>query len=316
MLGASCVVGAALMFALAGMSIKMAAVTLSNETIVFWRNAISLAILLPWALVNRSRWFHRGNMDLIAARALAVLASLYCYYYAVAEISLADAALLNFSSPIFVPVLGFLLFGFGLDSRVLVAVLVGFLGVSIVLQPGASVFQPAAAIGLLGGALGGLAVVVLWKMPGGEHPGRIAFFFTLIGVAVSAVPAVSVGEWPGKEAWMALLMLGAFSTAAHILLAWGCLIAPADRVITLDFTAVVFASALGWLIWNEEPDLSLFLGGTLIIGAGIYVTRMRSRYPPAMSDQRTAQPPAVRTGGLRPQITLTSASGRLAATRS
>ncbi len=296
-LGAFCVIGAALMFSLAGMSIKMAAGSLSNETIVFWRNAISFAILAPWAMINRTRWFRRDNMKLITTRALTVLASLYCYYYAVAAIPLADAVLLNFSSPIFVPLLGLLVFLFALDKSVLYAVLIGFLGVSLVLQPGAGVFEPAALVGLVGGALGGLAVVVLWRMPSGEHPGRIAFFFALIGTVISAVPAVISAEWPSNGAWLPLVMLGAFSTAAHLLLALGCLMAPADRVITLDYTAVLFASALGWLIWSEEPDLMFVLGGILIIGAGVYVMRPRPKRPPPAQTQRIAHLSPFEVGG-------------------
>ena len=287
-LGAFCVIGAALMFSLAGMSIKLVAGSLSNESIVFWRNVISLAILAPWAMVNRAQWFRRQNMKLITMRALAVLASLYCYYYAVAAIPLTDAVLLNFSSPIFVPVLGLLMFRFSLDRSVLLAVLIGFLGVSLVLKPGAGVFEPAALVGLVGGGLGGLAVVALWRMPGGEHPARIAFFFALIGVGISAVPVVVSAEWPSGSTWLWLVMLGVFSTAAHLLLALGCLIAPADRVITLDYTAVFFASALGWMIWGEEPDLLLILGGALIIGAGIYVMRPQPKRPSPAQTQRAA----------------------------
>ena len=288
-LGAFCVIGAALMFSFAGVSIKIAASSLSNNTIVFWRNAISLAILTPWALMNARRWFRRGNMKLITMRAVTVLASLYCYYYAIAVIPLADAVLLNFTSPIFVPLLGLLIFRFALDKSVLLAALIGFFGVFLVLQPDAGVFEPAALVGLLGGALGGLAVVALWKMPSGEHPGRIAFFFALIGVAISAVPVVVSGEWPSSSDWLPLVMLGVFSTAAHLLFALGCLIAPADRVITFDYTAVLFASALGWLIWGEEPDLVLVLGGVLIIGAGIYVTQSPPKRPPPAQIQRIAQ---------------------------
>ena len=83
-------------------------------------------------------------------------------------------------------------------------------------------------------------------------------------------------------------MLGVFSTAAHLLFALGCLIAPADRVITLDYTAVLFASALGWLIWSEAPDLWLVLGGALIIGAGIPAR------PPASPSQRVVHPATLR----------------------
>jgi drug/metabolite transporter (DMT)-like permease len=271
------------MFSLSGVSIKLAASALPSESIVFWRNAASLLILAPWALLHRRRCFRRDNIKLITARALAVLASLYCYYYSVALIPLADAVLLNFSSPLFVPLLGLLLFRLPLDRVVQLAVMIGFLGVTIVLQPGSGVFQPAAVVGLIGGGLGGLAVVVLWRMPSSESPVRVAFFLSLVGLVISAAPMAAAGVWPGPEQWPALAMLGVFSTAAHLLLTLGCLIAPADRVITLDYLAVIFAALLGWLIWDERPEVTLLLGGLLIIGAGIFVIRSRRRRPAGRS---------------------------------
>jgi drug/metabolite transporter (DMT)-like permease len=290
LLGAGCVVGAGLMFALAGMSIKMASGNLSNGSIVFWRNAISLAILTPWALWYRQTWLRPGNLRLIAFRAVAVLASLYCYYYAIAAIPLADAVLLNFCSPIFVPLLGLLLFRFPLDRTVLVAVAIGFLGVALVLKPGIDIVDPAALVGLMGGALGGLAVVVLWRMPASENPVRIAFFFAVIGTVLSAIPNLVLREWPGIDDWLPLAMLGAFSTMAHLLLAYGCLVAPADRVITLDYTTVVFAALIGWMIWGEQPDLLMALGAGLIIYAGIHITRSRRRPRPPRGCAPTSAP--------------------------
>lgn len=287
-LGALCVIASALMFSFAGASIKMIGHSLSNETIVFWRNAISLAILAPWAYVNRKRWFHRHNLEHIAMWALAALMSLYCYYYAIAAIPLADAALLSFSAPIFVPVLGYLVFRFALDKGVVFAVLLGFLGVYLLLQPSTGVFETAALVGLLSGVFGGLAVVLLWRMTSTEHPGRMAFFFSLIGVAATIVPMSMSGEWPGGSDWIALLALGFCSTMAILLLALGCLIAPADRVITLDYSGVIFASTLGWLFWNEQPHLSLVIGGSLIIGAGIYAIRSKPRNVGTSSTKRVA----------------------------
>ncbi|MEE8624312.1 MAG: EamA family transporter, partial [Acidiferrobacterales bacterium] len=104
--GALFVVAAGLMFALAGASIKMASVNLSSPSIVFWRNAISLVILMPWVLWYFPESLQTGNSKLILMRALAILAAIYCYYFALSTIPMVDAVLLTFSSPIFVPILG------------------------------------------------------------------------------------------------------------------------------------------------------------------------------------------------------------------
>ena len=144
----------------------------------------------------------------------------------IALIPLADAALLSFTAPVFVPILGILLFRFAVDGRVLLAVFVGFLGVSLVLQPSTGVFGNGAGVGMLSGVFGGLSIVLLWRMQGTEQPGRIAFVFSLTGALVSAVPMVLSGKWPVESDWITLLALGVCSTLAVLLLAWGCMIAP------------------------------------------------------------------------------------------
>ena len=118
-----------------------------------------------------------------------------------------------------------------------------------------------------------LAVVAIWRMHGDEHPARIAFYFAFFGLLISGVPMLWIGQMPDLSDWLPLLMLGVSSTAAHLLLAYGCLIAPADRVITLDYTVVVFAAILGWLFWDEGVDAFVIVGTMLVVGAGILVTR-------------------------------------------
>ena len=275
LLGAVLVAAAGLMFALAGMAIKMAGAHLASVEVLFWRNVLSLAILMPWILWRWPGSLRPEHGGLMAMRGVAVVASLLCYYYAVKALPLAEAVLLNFSSPIFVPLLGFLLFRFALDRKVLLAVAVGFVGVALILKPGTDFFRPDALIGLASGALGGLAAVAVWRMPAKESPVRIAVFFALIGILITTGPALVANPalLPPADAWPALAMLGLFSTAAHILFAQGCLVAPADRVSPLDYTAVFFAAALGWLIWGEGVDGFTAAGTALIVVGGVIAIR-------------------------------------------
>ncbi|MCY3753092.1 MAG: DMT family transporter [Alphaproteobacteria bacterium] len=275
LLGATLVAAAGLMFALAGMAIKMAGAHLSSVEVLFWRNVLSLAILVPWILWYWPRSLRPEHGGLMALRGVAVVASLLCYYYAVKALPLAEAVLLNFSSPIFVPLLGFLLFRFALDRKVLLAVAVGFVGVALILKPGTDFFRPDALIGVASGALGGLAAVAVWRMPADESPVRIAVYFALIGIAITVGPAIVVNPalLPPAEAWPALIMLGLFSTAAHILFARGCLVAPADRVSPLDYTSVFFAAALAWLIWGEGVDWFTAAGTALVVAGGVIAIR-------------------------------------------
>ena len=258
---------AGLLFALAGVAIRLASAALSSVEVLFWRNVFSLLILTPWIIVRWPDSIQPAHTGLIVMRGATVVVSLLCYYYAVSVIPLAEAVLLNFSAPIFVPILGFLLFRFALNRAVLIAVVIGFAGAALILKPGTAFFEPAALVGLAAGVLGGLAVVAVWRMPTQESAVRIALYFALIGIVITAGPVLVEPRLPPAETWPALAMLGAFSTAAHVLLARGCLIAPADRVGTLQYTSVFFAAGLAWLIWHERVDWFMAAGTLLIIAA-------------------------------------------------
>ena len=266
-----------LLFALAGVTIRLASAGLPSVQVLFWRNVLSLLILLPWIIVRWPDSMRPVRTGLIVMRGVTVVVSLMCYYYAVSVIRLAEAVLLNFSAPIFVPILGSLLFRFALNRTVLIAVLIGFAGAALILKPGTALFEPAALVGLAAGALGGLAVVAVWRMPKEESPARIAVYFALIGIVITAGPVLVEPRLPPAEAWPALGMLGAVSTAAHILFARGCLIAPADRVGTLHYTSVFFAAGLAWLIWDERPDWFMAAGTLLIIAASAIAARVGHR---------------------------------------
>ena len=82
--------------------------------------------------------------------------------------------LLNFSAPIFVAILGLLLFRFALNRAVLIAVVIGFAGTALILKPGTALFELGALVGLAAAVLGGFAVVAVWRMPKEESAGRIA----------------------------------------------------------------------------------------------------------------------------------------------
>ncbi len=272
-LGGALVAASGLMFALAGMGIKMAEESLSSFEVLFWRNVLSLAILAPWVLWHWPGSLRPAHRGLMAMRAVALVAALLCYYHAVSVLPLAEAVLLNFSSPIFVPVLGFLLFRFALDGRVLAAVLIGFAGVALILKPGTEFFQPAALIGAASGLLGGLSAVAIWKMPAEENAIRIAVYFAALGILVTLAPVLMNPTLPPAEAWPGLVMLGVFSTAAHVFFAKGCLIAPTDRAGTFIYTSVLFAALFGWLFWEEGLDWLMAGGTVLVVAAGVIAIR-------------------------------------------
>jgi drug/metabolite transporter (DMT)-like permease len=272
-MGAIYVTAASLMFALAGAAAKLGATGLANETIVFWRSLISLALVLPWALRDFPERIRSRNLRFHILRSLASTGSLYCFYYAVAVLPVAEGILLNFTAPLFVPFLGYLLFRFAVSGRVVLAVTIGFVGVALILKPGGGIIQAGALIGLLGGFCGAVATVAIWRMSGRESAMRIIFYFALVGALITAGPAFAAFESPSGREWITLGVLGVCSTLAHLFFAHGCTIASSDRVNTLIYTSIVFAAFFGWTIWGDRIDVLGATGAIVVVAASIIATR-------------------------------------------
>ena len=92
-------------FASMGVAIRQVATTASNEQIVFFRNAFGVILLLPWLLRRQYPGLKTSVPHLHLLRALAGLGAMYCFYYAIANLPLADAMILKLSSPLFIPII-------------------------------------------------------------------------------------------------------------------------------------------------------------------------------------------------------------------
>ena len=152
--GALLVTAAALMFASMGVLIRFASQQLPNEQVVFLRNLFGLLILLPLLLSMASAPSLRTQRPwLHVTRSLFGLAAMYCFFYALANLALADAVLLNFTAPLFIPFIALLWLRETVSRHVIAAIVIGFAGILLVLKPGIGLFNPASLIGL---AFGGL----------------------------------------------------------------------------------------------------------------------------------------------------------------
>lgn len=270
---AAFMVAAALLFAGMGFTVKVASGQLSNTLIVFLRNTFGLLALLPWLGVLRRQGFGTKNLGEHLIRSLAGLASMYCYFFALGRLPLAVAVLLNYSLPLFLPIVERVWFGERLPQALWQPLLVGFLGIALVLKPGPGLFRPAALVGLAASLLASVAQVGVRKLTATDPAERIVFYFALISVAVSALPAATVWHTPPRALWGLLLVMGVLATAGQLTLTRAYSLAPAGRVGPFIYSSVVFAGALDWFFHGTLPDALSLCGAALVIVAGIMALR-------------------------------------------
>lgn len=275
--GAVFAIAAAAAFATMSATIKFASAELPNAMVVFLRNAFGLLMLAPWLLRPGLRGLATRRPLAHLLRAAIGLSAMYCFFYAIPRLNLANAVLLNYSQPLFIPFIAWLWVRERPPTRLFPAVVIGFVGVAFILKPDAGMVSFPGLVGLASGLLAATAMVAIRRMADTEPTTRIVFYFTVFGALISAVPAAVVWRTPSAAAWLAMLGAGAFATAGQLLLTRAYTLAPAAHVGSLIYAAVVFAATLGWLLWEEVPDALDAAGTLLVILAGTIVVFARSR---------------------------------------
>ncbi|WP_370060149.1 DMT family transporter, partial [Neptunomonas phycophila] len=262
---------------LSGMVIKQISGDLPTEVIVFFRNAFGLVLLIPWFLKHGNQAIRTQLLRYHFMRAAVGVSAMSCLYYAWGHLPLAQAALLKQTSPFFVPFFAFWWLNERINRYAIYAILIGFVGVYIVLNPHGSDFNLVVLVAVLGAMLGALAKVTVRRMVLSESPQRIVFYFALFRTMLAAVPAAIVWVMPNWQQFIWLLVLAMTSTAAQLMLSKGYAYAPAGQLGPFTYGSILFATLFGWWIWDESVAIHTWLGVILIVVAGFVAMQSRAK---------------------------------------
>lgn len=306
---AALIIASEFFFATAGAVVKTASVDLPTSMVVFFRNFFALLLLLP--LVIRYGWssFKTKVLALHLRRALVGVSAMYCFFYSLASLTMADAMLLKMTAPIFVPLMAFIFLKESTTAWLLLAVSIGFSGVALIIQPDgnftAGEYNWIALIGLAGGFFSAIAKVTVRKLTRTEPALRVVFYFALFATMVSAVPLLWEWTSPDATGYIWLLLVGLTTTLGQICLTRGYAAAPASRVVPFTYVSVIFAAAYGYVFWNEVPDMVFAFGAVLIAIAGglaVYVKQPRPVH--IVAEQEVVLPDAALLSTVLPKTTL------------
>ncbi len=275
--GALCSTLSAFLFALMGASVKYSSQFVSSEVVVFLRNAFGLLFLLPW--------IHNAGLDTLKTqrfgahlvRTLTGLTAMYCFFYAIAHLKLGEAVLLNFSSPLFIALIALIWLKEPAPRFVIIAIMIGFVGVILILKPGFGVFSSAAIVGVAAGIFVALAMVSIRNLSSTEPTVRIVFYFSFLSTIISAIPLIWCWQMPNLKVWAIMLGAGFIATKAQLLMTYAYRLAPAAKIGAFAYTNVIFAATFGWLLWNETFDHISLLGACLICISGVLTTMKKEK---------------------------------------
>ena len=253
--------------------IRIASADIHTFEIVFFRNLFGLAVMLP--LLARAgpsmlRVQQPGGLLLMS---VCHLAGMVCYFLAIAYLPLADVIALSFSKPLFVTFGAALLLAEVVRARRWSAVLLGFLGVLIVLQPGSGVISFYALVVLAGTVMGAATSLLIKRLTGQETVSSIVWYQALFATALSLPLCLLHWRMPDLTEWSLLVAIGALGTISWLTATRALALIDASAAAPFEFLRLPFAALIAFLLFAEVPKLSTWLGGAVIFAAAIYIAR-------------------------------------------
>ena len=271
--------GAMLMFTVMNALAKYLAVRHSVIEIAFWRNLIGCLPFLSLVFVfgRRDILRIRSQPRVLVGRALLGVFSLTTTFGAYSLMPMAETATLLFTASLWAPVLGVFLLGEHVGPYRWTAVVIGFVGVAIMANPQGDVNALGLALALGAALIQAVMGIMLRHLGGWESPETISLYFFMIGLTITALamPFVAVAPTWSEAPW--LVAAGLAGAAAQWLLSVAYRHTPAAVVAVFNYTNLIWATLLGWLVWNEWPATIVLIGAAVVIGANLLIIWRESR---------------------------------------
>lgn len=246
--------------------------------IVFLRNLIAVPIITAIILtVFGSAALQTRHLRLHALRGALMVTGAWLYFTALIYMPLAEATALVFSAPIFITALSVPLLGEHVGWRRWGAVLLGFAGVLVIVRPGSEAFQLAALLPV-GTALCYAVFMISARWINRAERLWTMMLFAMLFPMIYAAPFALVNWVPVQAADAALFVaLAVFGSLGLALIGQAFRMAPAAIVAPFDYTALIWATGLGWLIWGDVPMVWTILGAAIIVVSGIIIILREAR---------------------------------------
>ncbi len=272
--------GAAIAFLLlgvaGGLGLDLCAKTLladySLQQFVFLRGIFGLLIFI--AMMRRYGGVENLKTKKLRwhlLRTLLATGAMFGFFFGLARMPLVNALTLGFTAPLMVTALSVPFLGEHVGWRRWTAVVFGFIGVLIILRPGAGIMTPAALAVIAAAFCYACLAITARKLSTTETSFSLTVYVVTGPLLISAV--LLPGNWsvPTASGWTLFVLAGACSTVAWIGIVGGYRRASPAMLAPFEYTALIGGAIAGYYIWNEVPDRWVVAGAIVIIGSGLFV---------------------------------------------
>ncbi|MBA5763788.1 DMT family transporter [Vibrio sp. 404] len=259
-------VGALVSFCLMAIAAKELSGAVSTFQVLFIRSAISLLIVVVIIVLSGNRhWMNTKRFGWHGLRNISHLAGQFGWFIAIGMLPLAEVFALEFTVPFWTALLAFLFLKESISLRKLFAIVFGFVGVMVIVQPGFKQMDSGVLVILLAAICYSFAYISTRALAVTEAPITILFYMCVIQFPITLIFALFDWQTPQGMQWLWLLIIGITALTAHYCLSHAMKYADAAVVVTMDFLRLPAIAVVGALFYAEKIELTLFLGALLML---------------------------------------------------
>ena len=238
----------------------------------FFRNLVSAIVAFILVIKNKQRLFgEKENRKLLIVRSLFGTAGIVFNFYAIDHLILSDSNMLNKLSPFFVIIFSALFLKEKINLKQIIGLILAFIGVLFVVKPSFNLTVIPALIGILGGVAAAAAYTCVRALRGREEPFTIVFFFSVCSLIIIAPFMIATYEPMTTSQLLYLIAAGVFASIGQFGVTLAYKYAPAKEISIFDYSNIIFAAIISFILFSDVPDYLSFIGYGIILSASLYM---------------------------------------------
>ncbi len=241
--------------------------------IAFLRNAFAVLFMMPWLMKVGIGAMRTNQIGRHILRGFMSSANVTLLFAAVALIPIADMSAINFLQPVIGAAIAGLVLGEVVSRARWIAIIAGFAGALIMIRPGFAEFNIGIAFALGSGVAGALVSIMIKTLVRTDPPDTIAAWLFVTQTLILLIPTIIVWKNPTLEQWILFAVIGFMSVILQRTYNRGIQAADVSVAMPFNFTRLIWAALLGWIVFAEFPDIWTWVGGTVIFAASVWLTR-------------------------------------------
>jgi drug/metabolite transporter (DMT)-like permease len=243
------------------------------------RGASSLPfVVLSYLLTGKLHLLRPVRVGLHVLRAALAIVMMWGFLWALSHASMADTYAVFMSAPFLVVLAASVMLGERVERHLWFAIIAGLVGVIVMLRPSVEGLVSFAGLAALLSALAYAIIVVLVRVLARTDSTASMVFWYLLMLAIGAGALAASGWVPLRGGdWPWIVAIGLTGWAGQHLITEAFRLAPASIVAPYEYTALVWAVGIDWMVWQVLPDARMIIGSVIVVGAGLYLLHRERR---------------------------------------